>query len=222
VAGARPVQAEGAMMGWLFVILLACAALVAIWRFGRLDRSGVQFAAAALLLALAGYAWQGHPGLEGVPRRAPEHKAVAPSDFSKMRRELLGQFDTADRWLTLAESYGRDGDTQGAAEIIEAALRQHPRDADLWVGLGTTLVQHSGGLMSPAAQLAFDRAAAIAPNHPAPRFFYGLALLQGGKVDEAEQVWRDLLASAPPTALWRGAIERQLAMVEAAKAQGMR
>jgi cytochrome c-type biogenesis protein CcmH/NrfG len=204
-------------MGWVFVILLAAAVLAAVWRFGRHDRSGVEFVAAGLLLALAGYAWQGHPGLAGAPRKAPEHKEVAPSDFSKMRRDLLGQFDTADRWLTLAEAYGRDGDSQGAAEILQAALRQHPRDPDLWVGLGTMLVQHSGGLMTPAAQLAFDRAAAIAPQHPAPRFFYGLALAQGGKLDQAEKVWRDLLASAPPTALWRGAIERQLQMVEAAK-----
>jgi cytochrome c-type biogenesis protein CcmH/NrfG len=209
-------------MGWLFIVVLALVALVAVWRLGRLDRNGLQFVAAALLLALAGYAWQGRPDLPGDPRRAPEHKEVAPSDFSKMRGDLLGRFDTADHWLTLAEAYGRDGDTQGAAEIIQAALREHPRDADLWVGLGTILVQHSGGLMTPAAQLAFDRAAAIAPAHPAPRFFYGLALLQGGKIDEAERVWRDLLASAPPTALWRGAIERQLQMVEQARAQGMR
>jgi cytochrome c-type biogenesis protein CcmH/NrfG len=209
-------------MGWLFIVLLALAVLVAVWRFGRLDRNGVQFVAAALLLALAGYAWQGRPDLPGDPRRAPEHKEVAQSDFSKMRGDLLGRFDTADHWLTMAEAYGRDGDTQGAAEIIQAALRQHPRDADLWVGLGTTLVQHSGGLMTPAAQLAFDRAAAIAPAHPAPRFFYGLALLQGGKADHAERVWRELLASAPPTALWRGAIERQLQMLEQARAQGMR
>ena len=209
-------------MGWLFIAFLALVLLVAIARLGRLDRNGVQFVAAALLLALAGYAWQGNPGQIGAPKHPPEHREVASSDFSKMRRDLLGQFDTADRWLTLADAYGRQGDTQGAAEIIEAALRQHPRDPDLWVGLGAALVQHSGGLMTPAAQLAFDRAAAIAPNHPAPRFFYGLALLQGGKIDQAEKVWRDLLAGAPPTALWRGAIERQLDLVEQARAQGMR
>ena len=209
-------------MGWLIILLLAGLVLLALWRFGRLDRNGVQFAASALLLALAGYAWQGHPGLEGQPRRPPERAPVADSDFSKVRRDLLGQFDAADRWLTLAESYGRGGDTEGAAKVIQAGLRAHPRDADLWVGLGTTLVQHGGGMMNPAAQLAFDRAAEIAPQHPAPRFFYGLALLQGGKLDEAERVWREQLAGAPPTALWRGAIERQLAIVAQARAQGMR
>ena len=209
-------------MGWMFIIILALAALLALWRFGHLDRAGLQFVGAALLLALAGYAWQGEPGVAGAPKRAPEHKEVTPSEFSKVRRNLLGQFDTADRWLTLAEAYGRQGDTQGAAEILESALREHPRDPDLWVGLGSTLVQHAGGLMTPAAQLAFDRAAEIAPNHPAPKFFYGLALAQGGKLDEAERIWRGLLATAPPSAMWRGEIEQRLQAIDAARAQGLR
>ena len=70
-------------MGWLFIVLLALVILVAVWRLGRLDRNGLQFTAAALLLALAGYAWQGRPDLAGEPRRAPAHKEVAPSDFSR-------------------------------------------------------------------------------------------------------------------------------------------
>jgi cytochrome c-type biogenesis protein CcmH len=208
------------MMGWLFVLLLAAAIFAALWRFGRLDRGGLQFVAAGLLLALAGYAWQGHPHLAGSPHRPPEHRGFPDSEFARVRQDLLGRFNTADRWLTIAELYNREGDTQGAAEIIEAALRAHPNDADLWVGLGNALVIHGGGMMSPAAQLAFNRAAAIAPNHPGPKFFYGLALAQSGHLDEAEKVWRDLLASAPPTAMWRGAIEERLQAIEQARAMG--
>lgn len=208
------------MMGWLFIIILALAAFIALWRFGRLDRGGLQFVAAGLLLALAGYAWQGRPGLAGSPHRPPEHRGLPDSEFAKVRHDLMGRFGTADRWLTIAELYNREGDTEGAAQIIEAGLRAHPNDADLWVGLGNALVIHGGGMMSPAAQLAFQRAAAIAPNHPGPKFFYGLALAQGGHLDEAERVWRDLLASAPPTAMWRGAIEERLQAIEQARAMG--
>jgi cytochrome c-type biogenesis protein CcmH/NrfG len=207
-------------MGWLFVLVMALAIFAALWRFGRLDRGGLQFVGAALLLALAGYAWQGHPGLAGSPHRPPEHRGLPDSEFAKVRQDLIGRFNTADRWLTIAEAYSRDGDTQGAAQIIEAALREHPDDPDLWVGLGNALVIHGGGLMSPAAQLAFDRAAALAPNHPGPKFFYGLALAQGGHLDEAEKVWRDLLATAPPNAMWRGAIEERLQAIEQARATG--
>jgi cytochrome c-type biogenesis protein CcmH/NrfG len=205
-------------MGWLFVLAMALAVLVALWRLGGLDRAGLQFVGAGLLLALAGYAWQGRPGLAGSPHRPPEHRGLPDSEFAKVRQDLLGRFDTADRWLTIADAYNREGDTEGAAQIIEAALKAHPNDADLWVGLGNALVIHGGGLMSPAAELAFRRAAAIAPDHPGPKFFYGLALAQGGHLDEAERVWRDLLAHAPPGALWRGAIEERLGMIEQARA----
>jgi cytochrome c-type biogenesis protein CcmH len=207
-------------MGWMLMLLPAALLFVLLWRVARLDRSALQLLAAALLLALAGYAWQGHPRLAGAPHAPPEHRGLPESEFAKVRQDLLGRFDTADRWLTLAEAYSRDGDTEGAAQVIEAALRQHPNDADLWVGLGNALVIHGGGLMSPAAELAFNRAAAIAPHHPGPKFFYGLALAQGGRVDEAEKVWRDLLATAPPGALWRGAIEERLRLIEQARAAG--
>ena len=58
-------------------------------------------------------------------------------------------------------------------------------------------------MMTPAAQLAFQRAARIAPDHPGPPFFYGLALAQGGNYAEAERIWRQLLASAPESANYR-------------------
>jgi cytochrome c-type biogenesis protein CcmH len=205
-------------MGWLFVIIAALALLVALWRFAELDRAGLQFLGAALLLALAGYAWQGRPGLAGSPHRPPEHRGLPDSEFARIRQDLLGRFDTADRWLTIADAYNRDGDTEGAAQILQAALKAHPDDADLWVGLGNALVIHGGGMMSPAAELAFRRAAAIAPDHPGPKFFYGLALAQSGHLDEAERIWRDLLAHAPPGALWRGAIEERLRMIDQARA----
>jgi cytochrome c-type biogenesis protein CcmH/NrfG len=205
-------------MGWLIVILAAAAAFAALWRFGRLDRAGLQLVASALLLALAGYAWQGSPGLAGRPKPPPEGGQGVESAFADMRQDLLGRFDTADRWLTIADSYQRRGDTRGGAGIIRSALREHPENANLWVGYGNALVLHGGGMMSPAAQLAFQRAAQLAPDHPGPRFFYGLSLAQGGQLDEAERIWRDLLASAPPSAAWRTEIEQQLALLEQARA----
>jgi cytochrome c-type biogenesis protein CcmH/NrfG len=205
-------------MGWILLLAAALAAFAAVWRFGRLEAAGLQLLGAALLLAIAGYAWQGHPALEGSPKHAVEQKDVPESAFASMRRDMLGRFDTADRWLTMAEAYARDGDTRGAADMIRAGLKAHPNNATLWVGYGNALVMHSGGLMTPAAQLAFDRAAKLAPDHPGPKFFYGLSLAQNGRLDEAEKVWRDLLATAPADAQWRGQVEQQLQLVEQAKA----
>jgi cytochrome c-type biogenesis protein CcmH/NrfG len=72
--------------------------------------------------------------------------------------------------------------------------------------------------MTPAAELAFRRAATLARNHPAPKFFYGLALAQGGRLDEAEALWRGLLADAPAGARWRSQVEQQIMLVERARA----
>jgi cytochrome c-type biogenesis protein CcmH/NrfG len=206
--------------GWALILLLALAALLALWRFARLDRTTLQFVASALLLGMAGYAWQGSPDLAGSPKPPRARQTLPDSEFASVRQDLLGRFDTADRWLTIADSYQRGGNSRDAAGVIRAGLRAHPRDADLWVGLGNALVIHADGMMNPAAQLAFRRAAEIAPDHPGPRFFYGLALAQGGRLDEAERVWRELLASAPPSAIWRGAIEQRLAMIAEARAMG--
>ena len=158
-------------MAWLMTIALALAALAAIWRFGGLDRAGLQFLASALLLAVAGYVWQGSPGLAGRPKPPPARERVADSAFAEMRREKLGQFDTADRWLTMADSLQRSGDTRNAAGVIRAGLRAHPNNSVLWLGYANALYLHGGGLMTPAVQLAFRRSAGLAPDHPAPPFF---------------------------------------------------
>jgi len=208
-------------MGWVVMLVLSLLVAAGLWRWMRGDVGLIQFVGAALLLALAGYAWQGRPAMAGAPKAPPATTQPLPdSAFAEMRPDLMGQFNNAAHWLTLAESYQRTGNTKEGAEIIQNALRRSPNNADLWVGLGNALVQHADGLMTPAAELAFDRALQIAPDHPGPRFFYGLALAQGGRFDEAEQTWRQLLASAPPSATWRGAIQEQLDALAQARALG--
>ena len=205
-------------MGWLLMIALAGIVFVALWRIGRFDKAALQFLGAGLLVAMAGYAWQGSSGLSGAPVPPPQRETLPDSAFAADRGEMLGEFDTAARWLTIADSFHRAGDTRNAVGVIRAGLREHPQDADLWVGLGNALILHADGMMTPAAELAFQRAARIAPEHPAPKFFYGLALAQGGKFDEAEAIWHDLLANAPADAEWRPMVEERLAMLGQARA----
>lgn len=207
-------------MGWVLFLFMALVTFAALWRFARLDAAALQFLGAALLLALAGYAWQGRPDLEGRPKAPPERQRLADSAFAETRRDMLGSFDQASRWLGMAESYQRGGDTRGGVDMIRSGLHRHPRDPDLWVGLGSALVLHADGMMTPAAELAFRRAEGIAPGHPGPRFFYGLALAQGGRFDEAERLWRALLAAAPRDVSWRPMVEERLAMIEQARATG--
>lgn len=205
-------------MGWVIILALALATAAGLWRFVRHDLGALQFLGAALFLALAGYAWQQHADMPGHPKAPPARGSIPESEFAKTRGDMLGRFDRAAAWLTMAEGYQRRGDTESAVQVIRSGLRSNPRDADLWVGLGNALVIHNDGLMSPAAQLAFQRAAQIAPDHPGPRYFFGLALAQGGNFDEAERIWRQLIAEAPPDAEYRQMIEARLEQLQQQRA----
>ena len=207
-------------MGWVLMAGFALLAGAGLFWFVRRDKGAMQFLAAALLLALAGYSWQGHPFMAGSPKAPPEHQTLPDNDFQSLHPDLLGRFDNAWTWTNMADGYQRRGDTAGAAEVLQTAVRRHPQDADLWVAYGYALVVHGGNMMSPAAQLAFQRAAAIAPNHPGPRFFYGLALAQGGNYDEAERVWRELLPTIPADSQFRAITEQRLQAIAQARASG--
>jgi cytochrome c-type biogenesis protein CcmH len=64
------------------------------------------------------------------------------------------------------------------------------------------------------AQAAFERARALAPDDPRPRFYLALALGDAGRKDEAISAWRALLQNAPADAPWVEAAKAQLASLE--------
>jgi cytochrome c-type biogenesis protein CcmH/NrfG len=208
-------------MGWLTIILLALAIAAGLYPFMRRDKGALQFLGAALLLALAGYSAQGSPWQAGSPKSAQAPETVPDDDFATLHPDLLGRFDRASYWMTLADGDRRAGNPLGGAQILESAVRNNPRSYALWTAYAYALVASNGNLMSPASQLAFERANRLAPNHPGPLFFYGLALGRGGAWDQAEQLWREQLqnlGSGYPA--YRAAIEERLAAIRQARASG--
>jgi len=209
-------------MAWLTVALLVLAIAAGLYPFLRRDKGALQFLAAALLLALAGYSWQGKPDQAGSPKSAQAPEPVADDDFAILHPDLLGRFDRAAAWMALADADRRAGNPLGSAQILERAVHEHPRSYALWTAYAYALVASNDNLMSPASQLAFERASRLAPDYPAPMFFYGLALARSGNWDAAEQVWREQLqglGSAHP--LYRAALEERLAAIQQARATGM-
>src|SRR5207237_1109006 len=158
----------------------ALAVAAGLYPFVRRDKGAFQFLIAALLLALAGYSWQGNPGQGGSPKAEQAPEPLADDDFAILHPDLLGRFDRAYSWMQLADADRRAGNALGSAQILERAANQNPRSYSLWTAYAYALVASNGDLMSPASQLAFERANRLAPNHPAPMFFYGLALSRGG------------------------------------------
>ena len=205
------------MMGWAIMILLAAAVGWALWRFGRFGQGvGLDLLGAALLLAVAGYAWQGRPDLPGKATPPPAAQAMPDSAFATMRDTMFEKFTGDAQVLATADAFHRQGLDEYAIGVLKSALQRRPRSADLWVGLGNALVSRGGGLVAPAAELAFTRAAKLSPLHPGPPFFLGLAYAQAGQLDRARAEWAGLLARTPADAPWRADLVAQLAAVDAA------
>lgn len=198
-------------MGWITVLAFAAVALALLWRYGRLSRTEVELAAAALVLGIVGYAWQGTPGEPGHPLASLEKPGVVDETAIASRRAMMGQFGTDAQWLDLADTMSRMGQTQTAVLAMRSGLRDNPNSPELWVGLGNALVAHGDGLVSPSAQFAFQHAARLSPKHPGPPFFFGLALAQQGRTEDAMIVWRGLLARTPADAPWRSDLVARLA-----------
>lgn len=176
-----------------------------------MNRTQLLAAATVLALAIGGYAVTGRPGLKSAPAPARSINPDLTPEAEQASKQLLENFGDVRAWLTLSDALIRADRTETAVAALESGLEAIPGNADLWVQLGIALVAHADGEVVPAARLAFDRASRLAPDHPAPAYFLGLAWLQSGNIDQALATWTALQDRSPPDAEWRPMLERQIA-----------
>jgi cytochrome c-type biogenesis protein CcmH len=205
-------------MGWGILLGLIGLSLGGLWLF-RVRGAALTASAAALLLGGAGYALQGSPDLPEVRAQQAEGSDVFP--LTQARHAFFGDFTPAETWLRMSEALARHGNTEDAVGILENAVKRYPGDAQLWIGLGNALVDHARGL-TPPAELAYRRAAEVAPGYPAAPFFYGLALARSGDRERAVKLWKDILAKAPPDASWRPLVEQGVEALSSPSPQAAR
>ena len=198
-------------MGWLTLLLLMAGSLGLLWVL-RVRRGLFTASAAALLLGASGYALQGSPGVPAAPAASGEgHDVFSLTDA---RHAFFGHFAPAESWLRMSEALERDGQSEDAVGILQNAVKRYPGDPQLWIGLGNALVDHARGL-TPPAELAYQRAAEMAPGHPGALFFYGLAMARSGERRDALVIWQQILKTAPKDAEWRSLVERGVASLSA-------
>jgi cytochrome c-type biogenesis protein CcmH len=199
-------------MGWLALAAMGIAVLALLWLAG-LPRSLWSFTGAALMLGAAGYAWQARPDLAGAP--VEKSNKTRPDDAMQrdLRSAMFGRFTYLDGYFFAADALTRTGNADQAARLMLGGVRASPRDAALWTWLGVTLTE-SQSTVSPAAGVAFRRAIALAPQHPGPRFFYGLAHVRAGQFDAARGHWQQALRLTPDEAGYRNDIATRLVLLE--------
>ncbi|MEM8827076.1 MAG: hypothetical protein AAGD40_09180, partial [Pseudomonadota bacterium] len=178
--------------------------------------------AVAFVLALGGgaYVVAGQPRLPSAAAVAPPAPAGNSARQEAARQTLMANPGDVAAWAAFSDTLIADGRSTEAVEGLRLAVRSLPESADLWVQLGSALTAHADGIVTPAARLAYDRAATIAPAHPAPPYFIGLSELQAGSPGTALEVWRPLAGRTPDGAPWQADLERKIAGAEAMLASG--
>jgi cytochrome c-type biogenesis protein CcmH/NrfG len=207
------------MNGWIVLGLLSVLCLLVLTWFVRSSKGLWQIAAAAVLLGMTGYALQGRPSAPSSPAKSLAANEVGATQLIDIRAEMDQSFGGAKRWLVTADSFAKQGDYASAASYIQSGLRSDPKNSDLWSALGLQLMLASEGQMSPPAQLAFDKARAIQPNHPAPYYFAGLARIISGDLNGGVFLWEKTLSLATPNAKWKVSIETQIQAAKALQAE---
>lgn len=202
-------------MSWLPAIALAAALFLFAAFALRLPRGAWTAFASALGFGLAGYAFQAQPGLPSAPRVAAPEANETNAAMIEARRTLFDSFLPPSKFVIVADGFARRGQYADAAQILRGEVRKDAGNAEAWVALGNALVEHAEGNLTPAATYAYDRAAQVAPGHPAAPYFQGLALLRAGQIDETRALWADAIANAPEGAEWLPEMQQRLDRLDA-------
>ncbi len=200
-------------MGWVILLLLGGAAMAALVAL-RVGRRLWSLVGAGLMLGGAGYALQGSPTLPASPA-TPASQAVADDpELIALRGQMFGRFTADDAYLVASDAIARSGDRHAAASVLLGGLHAMPRSVSLWTAFGTALAANDGNTVSPPALFAFQQAMRLAPRHPAPPFFLGMALVRTGDFATARAAWSRALALSPAKAPYRDGIAERLALLD--------
>ncbi|MBC2668572.1 tetratricopeptide repeat protein [Novosphingobium piscinae] len=202
-------------MSWIFVIALALLIFVLLAVVLKAPRGSWEVLGAALLLGLAGYAWQGAPALRGAPKAPAESTGQGEAALDVAERQKLAQAaPMSDKDIVVADALARHGQFADSAEFLRGAVQRNPDNADAWLAMANSLVGHAEGTISPAAIYAYDQAERAAPGSPGPGFFKGLAMIRSGRLEDGRKAWAALLAQTPPDAPWRADLAQRLAELD--------
>jgi cytochrome c-type biogenesis protein CcmH len=163
--------------------------------------------------AIALYLLLGSPQMPGAPlaaRQAATENRSIESMIAQVEDHAARNPNDGRAWEVLAPVYMRLGRFEDSIAAWRNAIRLNGSTVSREADLGEALVAAQNGVVTAEAKAAFDRALALDREDAKARFYIGLAAEQDGRRAEAETIWRDLLAKAPPGAPWVPVVRRAL------------
>jgi cytochrome c-type biogenesis protein CcmH len=176
-------------------------------------------AIAALILLPTGavmlYLMLGSPQMPGEPLaarlRAPEQNRSIESLIAQVEDRLQKNPADGRAWEVLAPVYMRLGRFDEAVRAWSHVISLNGSTATREASYGEAVVASANGVVTADAKTAFERALALDPKDAMARFYMGVAADQDGRRADAEKIWGDLLADAPPGAPWIEVVRHALA-----------
>lgn len=199
-------------MTWLWIGLMALAAMVIGVFVLRIPKNAITALGAAIAVGLAGYSWQGEPAK---PKSLPitsEIEEELGNQVVTLRRQILAEDDWSNNrdMMITADAFARMGRFQDASEAYGIIVREDPKDAEAWLALGNALVNHADGVITPPAVRAFRMSEELDPDTPGVPFFIGLALIQQGDFLQARGAWAGALKRMPEGSKAHGLLAERL------------
>lgn len=187
--------------------------------------SNISFRRAVAIIALVGlplvaagvYAKYGSPTLGDFPLAERARTAKASDSLDKLVAQVETHLETHPTdgrgWDVLAPVLMKLGRFDDAARAFRNAITYSGETSARRSDLGEALAAASGGVITAAAKAEFERAVVLDPNEVKARYFVGLAAEQDGRKEEAANIWRAMLATAPADAPWRSLVQDALVRV---------
>ena len=178
-------------------------------------------AAAALVLlpvgGIAVYLILGSPQMPGEPL-APRLAAIrgdrsVENMVAQVEAHIVRDPNDVRAYTVLVPVYMRLGRYDDAVNAQRRILALSGENAERLSDLGDALTQAANGVVTVEAKAAFQRSFALDGTDVKARFYLGVASEQDGNRAKAGEIWRALLAEAPPDAPWADTVRQALAEI---------
>jgi cytochrome c-type biogenesis protein CcmH len=165
--------------------------------------------------AVALYVALGSPQMPGVPlagrmsSEVTENRSIEAL-VAQVENHVERNPDDGRGWEVLAPVYMRLGRFDDAVTAWRNTIRLNGTGASREADYGEALVAAANGVVTAEAKAAFERSLALDKQDVMARFYMGMAADQDGRRADADAIWRDLIASAPPGAPWVEVVRRAM------------